>query len=193
MLAIATIGCVCTAFAYGASFKCTTKAGITYQDKPCPEAPLVADTPAPPAKDANRGRDPQRLQKAEGERPVEATRVPVSARKAEEASEHSEWLERAARKSEALKRCAELQVKCNANMLRDAAMYLSESQLESALGAPIEKQALGISGTSYWNVRVTTENGFHNGRLTAAWGLCTDDRNYFATGQGQRACTVTVD
>jgi len=202
LLAIAASGCLVTALAFGASFKCTTKTGVSYQDKPCADAPPTADAATASGKDADRPRDTQRVERAQKAGPERATEravektariVAVDPRRAGEVSDHNEWLERAARKSELLKRCAALQTKCSAGVLREGALYLSESQLEEALGAPIEKQTIGIAPTSYWKVRVTTENGFHNGRLTAAWGLCSDDKSYFASGHGQRACTVTVE
>jgi len=192
-LAISAIGLVVAPSAL-AAFKCTTKNGVTYQDKPCQEV-LPTDTQTLTGKDAARElqRQPQRVVKQEMEKPQERPKSAVEQRKADVAADHGEWLGRAAKKAESLKRCASGEVQCTATSVREAAMYLSERQLEEVLGAPMDKQLVGLESTSKWTVRVRAEGGLHSARLVAAWGLCSDDKNYFASGQGQRACKINVE
>lgn len=196
MLLIATIGFGVTPLA-SAAYKCATKAGISYQDKPCQEETAQPhDVLVSSGKPAERAREVQKQpQRAplESDRAQDRPKSPLEQRKADEAAEHAEWLERAARKADSLKRCATGEVKCSAASLRLAALYLSENQLESALGAPAEKQLVGLSGTSHWKVRVNNDGGFQSVRLIAAWGLCSDDKAYFASGLGTRACMINVE
>lgn len=196
MLLIAMIGYGVTSFAV-AAYKCTTKNGVSYQDKPCQEAAPQNDVLVTSAKDAERAREAlrqaQRAQKQESERAQERPKTSLEQRKADETAEHAEWVERSARKADSLKRCATGEVKCNATALRVAALYLSENQLESALGAPAEKQLVGLQGTSYWRVRVNNDGGSHSVRIVAAWGLCSDDKDYFASGLGPRACKINIE
>jgi hypothetical protein len=198
MLVIAAIGCVVTPFAF-AAYKCTTKAGVSYQDKPCPEATQPTDPVAGSARDAESARQsqrqPQRTQKEqESERSQARPKLsPVDQRKADGAADHDEWLERAARKADLLKRCASGETRCSATSLRTAALYLSESQLESALGAPGEKLLIGMEGTTAWTVRLNDDGRVHSVKIMASWGLCSDDKNYFASGYGQRACKINVE
>ena len=196
MFLIATIGVAVTPLA-SAAYKCATKAGVSYQDKPCQEETAQAhDILVSSSKPAERAREaqkqPQRTS-TEGERAQERPKTPAEQRKADEAAEHADWLERAARKADSLKRCATGEVKCNAATLRIAALYLSENQLEGALGAPAERQLVGLSGTSYWKVRVNNDGGLQSVTLVAAWGLCSDEKAYFARGLGNRACMINVE
>jgi hypothetical protein len=190
VLAIATIGCAMSPAALGASFKCTTKAGVTYQDKPCAESP--PETAAGPARETERTREASRqvrVQKVEAER----ARPPAEQRRGDDPVEQAEWVERSARKAESLRRCASASVKCSAGSLRDAALYLSEQQIESALGAPAERQMIGLERTTLWSVQVNDQGRIQNARLVAAWGLCSDEKHYFASGYGQRACKIIVE
>jgi hypothetical protein len=84
-------------------------------------------------------------------------------------------------------------VTCNATALRVNALYLSETQLEGALGSPDDRQLLGMERRSQWTVRVNDSGRLQNVKLVAAWGLCSDDKNYFATGHGHRACRISVE
>ena len=197
LLVIATIGVGVTPLAL-AAYKCTTKSGVSYQDKPClEEAPQQNDALISSGRGTERAREalrqPQRTQKQESERTQDRPKTSLEQRKADETTEYAEWLERAARKTDSLKRCATGEVKCNAASLRVAALYLSENQLESALGVPAEKQLLGLAGTSHWKVRVNNDGGFQSVRIIAAWGLCSDDKAYFASGLGPRACMINVE
>ena len=196
MLLIATIGVGVTPLA-AAAFKCATKAGVSYQDKPCQEETAQPnDVLVSSGKPAERARalqkQSQRTQ-TESDRAQDRPKSFVEQRKADEAAEHAEWLERAARKADSLKRCATGEVKCSAASLRVAALYLSENQLESALGAPAEKQLVGLAGTSHWKVRVNNDGGYQSVKIIAAWGLCSDEKAYFASGLGPRACMINVE
>ena len=170
-----------------ALYKCTTKAGVTYQDKPCME-PSLNEVATAAASRADR--PSARGQPAEADRPKSAA---AQRKVAEQASDHEEWQARATKKADSVRSCATRETRCNANALRAAAMYLSEAQLEGVLGTPEEKSGLGMERTSQWTVRVNDAGRLQSVKLTAAWGLCSDERNYFASGQGQRACKVSVD
>ncbi|MEP7085016.1 MAG: hypothetical protein ABI854_09785, partial [Betaproteobacteria bacterium] len=193
---VATLGFGSAPMAF-AAFKCATKNGVSYQDKPCQELLPQAEAQTVSLKDAERARDAQRVAqrapKPDTERTPERPKSAAEQRKAEENVEHVEWLERSAKKAESLKRCAVGEIRCNANSLRLAALYLSENQLESALGAPAEKQLLGLAGSSYWKVSVSGDAGVQAVKLVAGWGLCSDDKDYFASGQGPRACKVSIE
>ena len=187
LLAMGLAGIIASAPAM-ALYKCTTKAGVTYQDKPCMEPSLNEVATAAPPREARPA--PARGQPAAADRQKSA----ADQRKvAEQASEHEDWQVRAQKKAESVRSCVMREARCNANALRAAALYLSEAQLEGVLGAPEEKSGLGMERTSQWTVRVNDAGRLQSVRLTAAWGLCSDDRNYFASGQGQRACKVSVD
>jgi hypothetical protein len=192
VLAAATIGYMIAPLAFGA-YKCTTKMGVTYQDKPCMEAPQAIEPIAVASMNGDRTRPAQRATK-EPERAVERARLTsVDPRRAEEAAEYEDWQQRSARKSDSVKSCASREVRCTASLLRSAALYLSEAQLEAALGPPADKRLGGFGHTSQWTVRVNDSGRLQDVKLIAAWGLCGDDKNYFATGQGQRACKISIE
>jgi hypothetical protein len=185
------VGCVAASAPALALYKCTTKTGVTYQDKPCMEA-ASNDVITLASRDPRQSVDrvPVRgHQQIEPERPKSI----ADQRRLEEMADAEEWQMRAARKADSVRSCATRETRCNASALRVAAMYLSEQQLETALGSPAEKNLLGMERSSIWTVRVNDSGRLQNVKLVAAWGLCSDDRNFFATGLGQRACKVSVD
>ena len=173
-----------------ALYKCTTKAGVTYQDRRCMEAPLHGDLLAIAARDSDRLSPRGHRLETEAER----QKLIADRRKTAEISEQQEeWVARSTRKSESVRSCMQRDSRCDAEALRSAALYLSESQLEGALGSPQQTQVLGMGRTSMWTVRLNNAGRLQYLKLTAAWGMCSDDRNYFASGQGQRACKVSVE
>ena len=176
-----------------AAFKCTTKNGVTYQDKPCQDADqnLVFVS----ARDDRARLDDRALQRVKLTEPPtqDRARMTLDLRKADELTEYQEWLERAQKKADSLRACLTREVTCNATALRVNALYLSETQLEGALGSPDDRQLLGMERRSQWTVRVNDSGRLQNVRLVAAWGLCSDDKNYFATGHGHRACRISVE
>ena len=192
VVGVAAAACMVSPLAT-AAYKCMTKQGVTYQDKPCAD---VQQNEAPANVSTNVER--QRHAERSAERPyktvaAEGQRTTVDVRRDEELAEQKEWLERSARKVESLKVCATGEVKCTADWLRTSALYLSESQLENALGAPAGRQQLGLARTSQWSVRLNDAGRRQSLKLIAAWGLCSDDRGYFAPGAGARACKVDVE
>jgi hypothetical protein len=192
VLAAATIGYMIAPLAF-AAYKCTTKTGVTYQDKPCMEAPQASEPVTMANLSGDRNRSPQRSAKEPERVPERARLTSVDSRRAEDAAEYEEWQQRSAKKTDWVKACATRETSCTATLLRNAALYLSEAQLEAALGAPADKQLAGFGRASRWTIRVNDSGRLQDLKLTAAWGLCSDDKNYFATGQGQRACKVSIE
>ena len=194
MLAIASIGFAVSPSA-SALYKCASKSGITYQDKPCMEAPVPSSVVTLASRDVDRTSPGDRLS-VKGHRletEQERQRIIAEKRKAAELAEHEDWLARAARKSDSVRSCMMRDSRCDAAALRVAALYLSEGHLESVLGTPQSKQGLAMGSTSQWTVRINDAGRLQTLRLTAAWGLCSDDRNYFASGHGQRACKISIE
>jgi len=155
-----------------AAFKCATKDGVTYQDKPCEGPPQKAG-------------------------PVAVGSAAVAARgdprQEEQLAADRDWAERSSRKARAVHDCVK-GLACSVAVLRTSALYLTELQLEEALGAPWQREMLGVSRTSRWLVRFAADNGEKKTvKLTAAWGLCSDEKSYFAAGSGPRACLISVE
>jgi len=187
-LALAIAGGIASTHAFGA-YKCATKDGVTYQDKPCAGSPQSADMAV--SSERERKLERQLVPTAAVDRSPAAARL--DPRKEEQLAELRDWQERFAQKSSSLKACASGETSCSATALRSAAMYLPETQLEQVLGMPVTRETTGMARMSRWIVPINSDGRTLTVKLTAAWGLCSDEKSYFAAGTGVRACRVSVD
>jgi len=187
-IAMAIAGCIGSTQAISA-YKCATKDGITYQDKPCAGSPQTADIAISTERE-------RRLERQLVPTPVldrAHAAVKLDPRKEEELAELRDWQERSAQKSSSLRACARGEVACSPKLLRTAALYLPESQLEQVLGSPVNRETTGMARASRWIVPINNEGHLQTVKLTAAFGLCSDEKSYFAAGTGVRACRVSID
>lgn len=188
-IALAIIGAI-TSTASFAAYKCATKDGVTYQDKPCAGSPQNLDTTVV-SSERERRLERQLVPTVAIERGPD--RVKLDPRKEEQLAEQRDWQDRAARKASLLKVCAMGEARCSPTVLRSAAIYLPEAQLEDVLGMPSARVTNGVGRTSRWSVLLNDDGRERNVTLTAAWGLCSDEKSYFAAGSGARACRVSID
>ena len=119
--------------------------------------------------------------------------VKLDPRKEAELAELRDWQDRAAQKTSSLRSCARGEVACSPTLLRSAALYLPESQLEQVLGSPVNRETTGMARASRWIVPINNDGRLQTVKLTAAFGLCSDEKSYFAAGTGVRACKVSID
>lgn len=187
-IALAIAGAIGSTQAIGA-YKCATKDGVTYQDKPCAGSPQSADLTISSERE-------RRLERQLVPAPVidrSHAAVKLDPRKEEELAELRDWQDRSAQKTSSLRACARGEVACSPTLLRSAALYLPESQLEQVLGSPVDRNTTGMARASRWIVPINNDGRLQTVKLTAAFGLCSDEKSYFAAGTGVRACRVSID
>src|SRR5258706_1246460 len=97
VLAVAAAGCAINLPAE-AAYKCITKNGVTYQGTPCVEATQQAEIGSSAVQEAERVRfamrEAQRTQQEREASIQDKQRLAVDRRKADEADQYREWVER---------------------------------------------------------------------------------------------------